>query len=516
MALFRAAYGDDYGMGDSDSEDDEEDQGNDITSRHDEREAHGWLTVGNAEIRESITFRSRLLALPEHATDQMDWSDNDTTSRHETEQDGRLAVENAEDSERRRSINFNDLFALPDLLIAQMEEWNEFVSARDMSSTTTAPIVEWKNQATRDISSSSPTIAQEDTSSSSICHCTICDDTVDCLDLSCTTGEHLYCVECFNHYAKNAFQPGGSYEQLQRSGMWGQTVQSQPGELSCAFFQDDCLCGSIPNSLMRKYFTDTVDQDWRLSIGRIAVAKTDQERFQTQKMQSLAWTKKSSIEVLVETVEEALSRGARGMCPDCGMRGGKDAECMHITCEFCSSKWCYCCGRRLDRGGVCSDDLCNTCDRVNCFLEFNPSYKQCIRLPNESPGLAALNGFHAQRMAYFVLQIKKDVPKWLWKELEQKYTHILTNVPTMGRTIEWDQIDHAILPLFGETKASQVLWKDEMNDCIAKLKEHLQSHLRRSNLNPIAKEFHPSALRHHPQPEYPPYFQIEDYTALFF
>jgi len=42
--------------------------------------------------------------------------------------------------------------------------------------------------------------------------------------------------------------------------------------------------------------------------------------------------------------ERTVAEGSGVPCPECGVIGRKDAMCTHMTCERCSTVWCYVCG----------------------------------------------------------------------------------------------------------------------------------------------------------------------------
>jgi hypothetical protein len=44
---------------------------------------------------------------------------------------------------------------------------------------------------------------------------------------------------------------------------------------------------------------------------------------------------------IVDTMAEASVRS----CPGCGHKGQKDLACTHMTCDKCSQRWCYICGK---------------------------------------------------------------------------------------------------------------------------------------------------------------------------
>ncbi|CAI2362279.1 unnamed protein product [Moneuplotes crassus] len=48
--------------------------------------------------------------------------------------------------------------------------------------------------------------------------------------------------------------------------------------------------------------------------------------------------------ILKEEWEELLMKGSSRSCPQCGYGGIKDDNCTHISCQKCSTMWCYFCG----------------------------------------------------------------------------------------------------------------------------------------------------------------------------
>jgi hypothetical protein len=53
----------------------------------------------------------------------------------------------------------------------------------------------------------------------------------------------------------------------------------------------------------------------------------------------------SAMESLYQQVIETLTASSTRSCPNCGTSGMKDLACTHITCDKCSHKFCYVCGK---------------------------------------------------------------------------------------------------------------------------------------------------------------------------
>mmetsp|Transcript_30078 Transcript_30078/g.69380 ORF Transcript_30078/g.69380 Transcript_30078/m.69380 type:complete len:514 (+) Transcript_30078:180-1721(+) len=300
--------------------------------------------------------------------------------------------------------------------------------------------------------------------------CGICLDTTGISSLSC--GQHSFCTQCFNKYAKTSFMAGGSYEMEQ----YNNSLISSRGELPCPYFMDHtCDCHAIPEELLCTHLLSDTFRQWKVAIGRIAVEDADRERRKATQAQEQAQDDRTYMQDIREAVEEALSLGGRLVCPQCHQRGEKDDACMHITCSHCSCRWCYCCGRkRSDRSSGMSrrgSTWCAGCDARSPYLESNAGWENhAIQFLNESRGFGALHEFHRRRMAYFVRQVKEALTPQLWLEFRNFNESLLHDTPTRGRYILWEDVENATPPLFGNTtKARQLRWLKDADAIIRNL-----------------------------------------------
>lgn len=104
--------------------------------------------------------------------------------------------------------------------------------------------------------------------------CSVCYTDASEEGLCCTSNEHHFCTECFNTHARTSFEAGGIFEQDRMVG--GRT--SFAGELPCPYFTNGCSSASVPNSLLRRFLDESVDEAWRHAIGRVAVSLRDTEQ----------------------------------------------------------------------------------------------------------------------------------------------------------------------------------------------------------------------------------------------
>lgn len=135
-------------------------------------------------------------------------------------------------------------------------------------------------------------------------------------------------------------------------------------------------------------------------------------------------------------------------CPKCEVGGGrKDDECMHMTCSSCQTQWCYVCGQATDK---CQRN--RGCDANSVYLHRQPGWGNFGR-GAETPAHGALIEFHRRKMAFLVRQAQAKLEPEasatdLWTRLRCAHPCLLDDV-LEGRSITWEEVATAELPLFG-------------------------------------------------------------------
>ena len=158
---------------------------------------------------------------------------------------------------------------------------------------------------------------------------------------------------------------------------------------------------------------------------------------------------------VVENVEAALLQGLHVSCPQCNTAWFKDDACMHMTCgdPSCETEFCYVCGRasgtgpnqcprRPDAGG---------CDAENMYLESQPGWGAFAR-GDETEGQGALHEFHRLRCAALVREVKSTVRPDVWERVRFEHADLLADVAEGGRSVDWDEVDRAEHPWFGDNR----------------------------------------------------------------
>ena len=277
----------------------------------------------------------------------------------------------------------------------------------------------------------------------------------------CCTGttSHFLCDSCFCGYASSQFDAVGAFERERTS---SNNIVSAPGELPCyLFLTNECECASIPSTtLARVLSTDPIALEaYESAKRRLIQAQHDQEQAENGAAQVQREQESTPVEKLQQVIVDALSRGGYVPCPECGQHGQKNDACMHMRCP-CGTRYCYCCGRQRGDGTEnCRSDG-SGCDYPSPYLENHPGWNEFSLNEEESAGLGALHEFHRRRMAYFLRQVKVNYPAELWDQLRQEHRNLLDATPTDGRCIEWDEINTAEPPLFGNTRVEQLEWED--------------------------------------------------------
>ena len=163
---------------------------------------------------------------------------------------------------------------------------------------------------------------------------------------------------------------------------------------------------------------------------------------------------KSDLEVLRMKVVDALDWGGALSCPKCGMRAIKDDACVHMTCACTPGygQWCFLCGKESGpaREGKCPMGE-GGCDEPpgGAFLEHHDGWGD-FALPGEAKSFGAQKEFLRRRQAYLVRLCKEGAEPELWNRLRAQHSAMMQNVPTDGRSIDWDALDAAEFPLFGK------------------------------------------------------------------
>lgn len=276
---------------------------------------------------------------------------------------------------------------------------------------------------------------------------------------------HTFCRDCFNMYARVAFESVGDFAREISATIFSVTRTSDPGELPCPLFRGGgCTCSSLSRVTIASNLTEETLNLWNQAVGRLAVAVADNERREQVRAKKIRQRQQPVI-LLRDAVIEILALGGSVACPQCDLRGEKDDACMHIYCPACGCKWCYCCGRERAQ--------CTTCDGGGLFLESHPGWRR-HRLHGETRGQGALQEFHRRRMIFFMWRLKKSVSSTLWQALESRYPRLLDNTPTQGRSILWAEIkEDAKAPTLGETRELYLRWWNDASPVIERLQGQL-------------------------------------------
>ena len=161
---------------------------------------------------------------------------------------------------------------------------------------------------------------------------------------------------------------------------------------------------------------------------------------------------KALAELRVQVVD-ALDRGGCIRCPRCGVRAVKDDACIHMSC-VCGCRFCFLCVKEdCPRGG-------GGCDEGGIHLETKAGWDE-FALAGELPAHGAQQEFYRRRQAFNVRAVMEVTDPNLWQKLRDIFPELLSNTPSAGRSIEWDSLASAEIPLFGGTQRLQVLGESE-------------------------------------------------------
>ncbi len=281
-------------------------------------------------------------------------------------------------------------------------------------------------------------------------------------------------TECFLKYIRASCAPGGVLDGERYLGSFEQSNNlSGVGSLPCPLYlmERRCDCASLSDTKIRRVLacSEEVALYYKVAIRRIAYQVAESEawsRLQIGPEQenddqilppALNWLSTSFR--LRAAIELAVDEGLYIKCPNCHRACVKDDACMHVTCNTrgCGTQYCYCCGRERGHNSQ-NSRRCRGCDAINHFIDKQPGW-EAFSIGCEASGYGALNEFRRQRIAYFVRRIKEETVRTAWEAFERDYSHILTNVPTQGRYILWEELDSSRAPTFGNSSEEDLLWK---------------------------------------------------------
>ena len=201
---------------------------------------------------------------------------------------------------------------------------------------------------------------------------------------------------------------------------------------------------------------------------------------------------RDEFESLRQKVVDALDMGGAMKCPRCGVRAIKDDACVHMTCACTPGygQWCFLCGKP---SGPTAENKCpmgeGGCDEPpgGAYLERHEGWGTHA-LPGEpNSAWGAQKEFLRRRQAYLVRLCKEETMQQangeqLWARLRREHSDLLVDVPTDGRSIDWDELDDAEFPLFGSNRRNNVDPRDLIGivptEGTAALEERLQEHWR--------------------------------------
>ena len=255
---------------------------------------------------------------------------------------------------------------------------------------------------------------------------------------------HFTCAGCFYGSMAQACGQGGMFVSKKLSAAPGE-APSEAGEFPCLLFvSGECADGCLPmKEVLRVAITDEAAMTTLLAaknrIGVDAALAAHKAEAEAEERQNTG-----ALSALRLRVQQALTAGQHVPCPGCHAGGVKDEECMHIECPECHINWCYCCGQGLQlcpRGG-------GGCDEVSAYLHNNPGWKR-FAVHGETAKQGASQEFIRRRMAHKLRLEKEHAEPELWAALRAEHPDLLRDVPTVGRSIDWDTLDSAGLPQFG-------------------------------------------------------------------
>lgn len=289
----------------------------------------------------------------------------------------------------------------------------------------------------------------------------------------CCTGRpsHFICQECLNNFARSAYEAGtGAFERRIERRVDNVVIDvSDVGQLPCPFYPADCTCYELARSSVVRLLTDEDLLDLQASAERrVGVALFERERQRAEQLVEEAQQRMLPRDFVRQAVEHVLDLGVRMPCPGCGIQGIKDDNCMHMNCEGCSCRWCYCCGRQRGHG----EGECSTCDTSSLFLENNRGWGR-FSLEDETRGRGALLEFHRRRTTYLLRSVMEATPRAIWQDfLENGGRELFHGVPTPSREIVEEEIASAAPPLFGTTRERNLRWNDVL-PVVEKLRDQL-------------------------------------------
>ena len=186
-----------------------------------------------------------------------------------------------------------------------------------------------------------------------------------------------------------------------------------------------------------------------------ATAAIDQANTSAQNLEAgLEGSDAAAIERARQKLVDALDSAGTLRCPRCGVRAHKDDACIHMDSCDCGSRWCFLCNKESGDGpGQCPRGPGKGgCDEQAMFLQNCPGWDN-FAIGNETPGMGAQQEFLRRRMAFSARAVKSETPEDVWQQLREKHSDLLENVPTPGRSIDWDAIDTAEMPTFSSNSS---------------------------------------------------------------
>jgi len=134
------------------------------------------------------------------------------------------------------------------------------------------------------------------------------------------------------------------------------------------------------------------------------------------------------VEMLYRRVLETLAIASSRTCPKCNFPGMKDLNCTHITCDKCSARWCYHCGRLeadVGQSGFSGHNEWNVNlpeDTDKCPMYLHYKYGDVYHGGDRREGDPArsLVAFHLKIQKEAIAHLEKAIDPDLWAKLIQK------------------------------------------------------------------------------------------------
>jgi hypothetical protein len=169
-----------------------------------------------------------------------------------------------------------------------------------------------------------------------------------------------------------------------------------------------------------------------------------------------------------QIIFDAIERGEKVPCPECGLAGRKDDNCTHMTCPKCQTVWCYVCGQKFGYGIIYDHNENWEYREDGCPMYLTAIEEIDNRWPKEDQ--KCLDRFHRYRTLKAFQKVIEEIGVDAYKKAAEQFDSV-KNCGYSLRDLEDPLIEEPLIIKF-EYRFNNYLQTDILSDMLDERRAH--------------------------------------------